>query len=94
MIVPPLATLLPDTTRQVGRDDAPLLGPVLPDKALDRGVLVGCPWSFHQRSLEDLLPSILAFLLAPVRQVLGNSLPVLGPVFIDDPAEDVVLWFW
>ena len=61
VIVPPLPTLLPDPPRQVGGNDAPLLGALLLHELLHGGILLGGSGSFDE---GPLLPSSMAFLAA------------------------------
>lgn len=91
MIVPSFPTLLPNPSRQMGCNDAPLFCSILLYESFDCLVFLGGPWSFDQRGFEDFLPSMQALDLGSAWEVFTDLLPVFGSLFVHGSPEGVIL---
>jgi hypothetical protein len=78
MVVPALPALFADPAWQLLADLAPVFGPFILDHPHELGILFVSPRSFHKVRIEHRLPPVQALDIAPVLEVLGDLLPVLG----------------
>ncbi len=60
VIVPPLAALLPNTTREVLSNQRPFLGPIFIDEVKNHSIFLFGPGTFDEARIQNLLPSMKA----------------------------------
>ena len=93
MIMPPLATLLSNSSRKSLGYVAPVLCSKLLDVFGELGIFFAAPRTLDHHWVENLLPPMQALHVSPVRKVLCNFLPVLGSILVDQFSELFVLIF-
>ena len=85
MVVPALATLLPDAAWQVVRDVGPLLGAVALHQRQHKLVFFLAPGALDECRIEHFLPSMQALDVSAAIQTLRNLLPIFTIVALDGP---------
>jgi len=93
VIMPPLATLLSNSSGKSLGNVAPVLCSELLDVVGELGVFLAAPRTLDHHRIENLLPSVQALHVGLVRKVLCDLLPVLGPIFVDQLSELFVFLF-
>jgi len=83
VIMPPLATLLSNSSGKSLGNVAPVLCPKLLDVVSELGVFLAAPRTLDHHWIENLLPPVQALHISPVREVLCNLLPILGSILVD-----------
>lgn len=91
MIVPSLSTLLSNSPWQVGRNMAPVLGPMLKHKPDYYLILLLSPRPLRQRRIKHLLPSVQALDVSSAFQFSSNLFPPLSPVFLNQSPQILIL---
>lgn len=93
VIMPPLATLLSNSSGKGLGNVAPVLCAKLLDIVGELGIFLAAPRALDHHWIENLLPPVQALHISPVREVLCNLLPVLGSILVDQLRELFVLFF-
>ena len=93
VIVPSLTTLLSNSSGKSLGNVAPVLCSKLLDVFRKLLIFFPAPRALDHHRIENLLPSVQALHVGPVRKVLCDLLPVLGPIFVDQLSELFVFLF-
>ena len=83
VIMPPLATLLSNSSGESLGNVAPVLCSELLDVVSELGIFLAAPRTLDHHRIENLLPPVQALHISPVREMLRNLLPVLGSILVD-----------
>lgn len=92
VVVPPLATLFANASREVMGDMGPFLSAIRLNQREHQLVFVLGPGTLHQLRVKHLLPTVEALDISAPLEALRNLLPVLTVVFLDSLRQLLVLF--